>query len=401
MQAVGDRAFPVTILTHEGGGPPPHEQTLSQLLTDFFTSAGVGVHTMVFAGDLENSQDKRKGPHAHLTLVDVQPQRYCAALSFHCPQNEVDKRKMTGAVFTWPSHSEVHKVSLHQIVRRCKLAIVLACSGDQVIEDYLKATRFEHEQFPDMLVCNAPEMSSATTEILSALLLNIVDSDLAMQPRVAGVAQPREAGEVYRAVRAAIVRIFQIVKLFDADHDGFWRFLKQVGCINDLTLLKQQQQLGYPRRLDDDGHSRFRIPVSVNTYRDDNLIGDKVHNIPQHVLEQFRALQLVCKRRPEELVGQKRKPGDDMIYRENWLSVDPLVPADGADKSIDRFLREYVHPPPAAEDVFAPPPAAEVVFAPPPPDQDAHMPRLNLLLARLLLATPPHSPARHTPHIFQ
>jgi hypothetical protein len=31
----------------------PHEQALSQLLTDFFSSAGVGVHTLVLAGDLE------------------------------------------------------------------------------------------------------------------------------------------------------------------------------------------------------------------------------------------------------------------------------------------------------------------------------------------------------------
>lgn len=190
-----------------------------------------------------------------------------------------------------------------------------------------------------MLVRNAPEMSSATTEILTVLLLNIVDSDLAMQPRVTGVVQPREAGEVYRAVRAAIVRIFQIVKLFDADHDGFWRFLKQVGCVNDLTVLKQRQQLGYPRRLDDDGKSRFRIPVIVNTYCEDNLIGDKVYNIPRHVLEQFRTLELVWKKPPKELVGEKRKtPDEDTIYRENWLSVDPLVPVDGADQSIDQFL---------------------------------------------------------------
>jgi hypothetical protein len=58
------RVYPVTILTHEGGGGPPYEQTLSQMLTDFFCAAEVGVHTMMLAKDL-----MRMGESARLTLV--------------------------------------------------------------------------------------------------------------------------------------------------------------------------------------------------------------------------------------------------------------------------------------------------------------------------------------------
>ena len=252
MQAGRDRYFPVTILTHEGGGPPPHEQALSQLLTDFFSSAGVGVHTLVLAGDLKRESDKRPGPHAHLTLVDSELHRkecvqttrdmmnqftqvmflqchgiarkdpyHKSALHFACPKNEVDAAiNSNQVVFAWPTLHQMSAVSLHHIVGKCNLAIVLACNGDDVIEDYLKAAS-RLPSFPDMLVCNAPEMSSATGEIFTLLLLNIVDSDLAKHPH--------NPHEVYRAVKAAILRIFQIVKLFDTDHSGFWGFLKQVG----------------------------------------------------------------------------------------------------------------------------------------------------------------------------
>ena len=391
MQAGPDRYFPVTILTHEGGGPPPHEQALSQLLTDFFSSAGVGVHTLVLAGDLEKSADRSGGRHAHLTLVDSQLYKkecvqttgdmtnqltqvmflqchgiaktihHSAGLYFGCPKNEVeDPKKMnrTQTVLAWPTEKQKLAVSLNQIVGKCNLAIVLACNGDDVIEDYLKAAS-RLPFFPDMLVCNAPEMSSGTGEIFTVLLLNIVDSDLAKHPH--------NPHEVYRAVKAAIVRIFQIVKLFGTDHRGFWEFLKQVGCVNDLRVLKQRQQLEYPKRYDDDDKPRFRIPVSANMYGEYNSINGIEYDIPLHLLEQFRALELVCKR-------QKRKTSDDdMIDRVNWRSVDAIVLTDGTDRWIDQYLREYV---PA-------PPASEFVSAPSPPDQETHMPGVNLLLTQL------------------
>ena len=384
MQAAPARSYPVTILTHEGGGPPPHEQTLSQLLTDFFTSAGVGVHTLVLAGDLKRESDKRAGPHAHLSLVESELHRkecvqttqdmtnqftqvmflqchgvakragkYNAALNFACPQNEVDiVSNSTKFVFAWPTLNQMSAVSLHDVVGKCNLAIVLACNGDDVIADYVKAaSRFD--AFPDMLVCNAPEMSNAAGEILTVLLLNIVDSNLGTE---------RGGFQVYNTVRAAIVRIFQIVKLFGTDHDGFWGFLKQVGCVNDLCELKQGQQLPYPKRFDGGDRRLFRIPVSTNTYGEINMMKDKEVDIPQHVLEQFRALELVYR-------GRKRDGEEEhKIEKLNWSNVPALVPA--ADTCIDKYLREYV-----------PSRAPQFVPAPPAPEE-AHM-RISALLARL------------------
>lgn len=399
MQAAPERAFPVTILTHEGGGPPPHEQTLSQLLTDLFTSAGVGVHTLVLAGDLAKSVDRRSGLNALLTLVDSElHKKECvpttgymkmkkqttevmflqchgitrrepckAALCFRCEQNEVDtsRHKSTQALFACPTQEQAQNpwvVSLHSVVQGCKLAILLACAGDQVIEDYLKSVG--SAEFPDMLVCNAPLMSSATTEILTAMLVNIVDSDLA---------HTRQAGDVYQTVRAAIVRIFQIVKLFGTDHDGFWGFLKQAGYVNYLSELKQRQQLGYPRRYTWEGDDpRYRIYVSNNTYREKNMINQTLYELPQHVFEQFRALQLVCKRHEPELEQplkrQKSERVDDFAYRIDCSTVSPIVLGIA-----DKYLQDYV-PPPAPADSF--------MAAPPVVDNEAHM-RISALLARM------------------
>ena len=389
MQAAPERAFPVTILTHEGGGPPPHEQTLSQLLTDLFTSAGVGVHTLVLAGDLA-----KYCLDANLILVDselhkkecvqnawymqnqttevmflqchgIERSEKCnAALCFRCGKNEADTpiNKGQQALLAFPMQGQEKAISLHNVVKTCKLAIVLACSGDQVIEDYLQAVG--SAEFPDMLVCNAQLMSSATTEILTAMLMNIVDSDLAYT---------RQAGDVYQTVRAAIVRIFQIVKLFGTDHDGFWGFLKQAGYVNYLSELKQRQQLGYPRRYTWEGDDpRYRIYVSNNTYRKKNMIDKTLYELPQHVFEQFRALQLVCKRHEPELEQplkrQKSERVDDFAYRIDWSTVPPIV-LGGADK----YLQDYV-PPPAPADSF--------MAAPPVVDNEAHM-RISALLARM------------------
>ena len=80
-----------------------------------------------------------------------------------------------------------------------------------------------------------------TVEIYMALLINILDSQMnfsvsgGVRKDYNGTPTPREEGVVYDNVRAAIIRIFEIVKLFQNDHAGFWSFLQHVGCITDNT----------------------------------------------------------------------------------------------------------------------------------------------------------------------
>ncbi len=126
--------------------------------------------------------------------------------------------------------------------------------------------------------------------------------------------------------------------------------------------------------------------MSANTYGEVNKINDKEYNTPQHVLEQFRALELVYRR------NKRNDEDEDKIEKLNWSNVCRLVPAAGADRFIDKYLREYVPPAPAPPDssmaartphefVPAPPPPDEFVPAPSPPDEACM--RISALLARM------------------
>lgn len=350
-----DRPYAVTILTHEGG-KPPLEQSIVQLLTDFFLCARVRLHTYVIASDLENSSDKRNGAHAHLTLVDSdlhkkecvqetndiprnqvsevmflqchgvprnkQKMRPFAGLQFKCPRNKVTESLEKQVVWTWTPPIVMPKVNLHDIVGKTRLAIVLACHGDQVIEDYLKAVG--DKPFPDMLIFNLTTIYNPTIEILTSLLVNIMDSELVS--RVPQVSHDGtickcnyEDGVVYEVVRAAIMRIFQILKVFDGDPRGFWGFLQSVQCISDTRIQKQRQQLVYPKRYDVNDFPNFRTAASVSTYT--------VAMHPEKIYFELKSMQLVSR-------GENRA-----VVREDWTTVAPIEVADSGD--VDKYLREY------------------------------------------------------------
>jgi hypothetical protein len=191
----------------------------------------------VLAGDLQNSSDKRNAAHAHLTLVDAdfhkkecvqsteaftgqtsevmflqchgierneEKQHPCSGLIFRCSRNKVTEMEMTKTVWTRPPLNMQEAVTLHEVVRGCQLAIALACTGNQLKEDYLKVVG--GKKFPDMLICNTDEIHSDTIEIFTVLLINMLDSK--MEKYNPG------PGEVYREVKEAIIRIFQIVQVF-------------------------------------------------------------------------------------------------------------------------------------------------------------------------------------------
>jgi hypothetical protein len=212
--------------------------------------------------------------------------------------------------------SDTHKVEplnkheavcLHEVVKGCRLAIVLACRGNQLKEDYLNVVR-RKTKFPDMLICNTDEIHSDTFEIFTVFLVNMLDSNISRYKV--------DKDELYREVRAPIIRIFQIVQVFKGHPMEFWGFLESVGCISDIRSQKRRQQLQYPRRMD---HVvRFRTASSVYSY----WVGDN----PRIVFEQFQSLQLVCK-------------GDVGAVEVDWTTVPPIETA-AVDENIDKYLRE-------------------------------------------------------------
>jgi hypothetical protein len=310
----------------------------------------------VVASDLKNSSDKRNGAHAHLTLVDSDLyQKECvqttddiprnlvsevmflqchgvardekkhrpyAGLQFKCPRNKVAESLEKQVVWTWTPINIFPKVNLRDIVGKTRLAIVLACHGDQVIEDYLKTVG--DKPFPDMLIFNLTTIYNPTIEILTSLLVNIMDSELVTRvpqilPNGAMCKCNYEDGAVYEVVRAAIIRIFQIVKVFDGEARGFWGFLQSVQCISDTRIQKQRQQLVYPKRYDENDFPNFRTAVSVSTYT--------VAMHPEKFYFELKSMQLVSR-------GENRA-----VVCEDWTTVVPIDVAYSG--HIDKYLREY------------------------------------------------------------
>jgi len=375
-----DKPYAVTILTHEAGAPPL-DQSVTQMLTDFLLSANVRLHTYVVASDLAKSAgiDTK---HAHLTLVDSHLyKKECvqttldipknlfsevmflqchgrsrdetqhipyAGLQFRCPRNNVAKSLTTQVVWTQVPAFAPPQALLHEIVGRTRLAIILACHGDQVIQDYLKTVN--HKPFPDMLIFNIDTVWNQAIEIYMSLLLNIVDSELVArvpQRQSNGTIskQNYEHGVVYDVVRAAITRIFQIVKLFDGEPRQFWDFLQNVQCVTDTRTLKQRQQLVFPKRYIVTDPPSFRTAASASTY----IVAEH----PERVYFQMKAMQLVSR-------GE-----NNTVVREDWTTVAPIQVADSGE--VDQFLREYQE---TQQTTYMP--------APSPPDVDSQLTRSQL-----------------------
>ncbi len=251
----GEEPFQVTIFTHESGRPPLEQTIVSAQERVCANHTGIQASAEI------------RGHVSSVSWYREKQRRPFAGLVFRCERNYITELETTQTVWTRPPANLQQPVTLHEIVGGgvCRLAIVLACCGDELIEDYLKAMGTNN--FPDMLICNTNEIHSDTAEILTVLLINminILDSNM--------VSHAPGPEMVYTSVRAAIVKVFQILKLFEGYHMQFWSFLQNVGCISDIRLQKQRQQLEYRRRLPNDDIPRFRTAASVNTRNEYNLV---------------------------------------------------------------------------------------------------------------------------------
>ena len=160
-----------------------------------------------------------------------------SGLNFRCCGRRTSFKE--SGVYAKTYDVEPDAVTLDSVIERCKLAMLLTCCGDQLVTDYVRGARVG-QQFPDLLVCQDPNIDMITTEIYMVLFMNILDSNIYFKPK---------DNQVYEEVSMTIKMIFQIVRLFRDDHYSFWLFLKHVGCITDNTDEKNRQELSYLRRL--------------------------------------------------------------------------------------------------------------------------------------------------------
>ena len=230
--------YQVAILTHEAT-EIPFEETIADELTQFFVSAGVSLHTTILVYDLEYAMGQKRNAEGkkrdHLTLVNYAGYlKECvesaeqfkgqvadvvialchgsarqgplpAALCFRCHNkpgasfkdsvyaNEIaDARSYDGRA-----------VKLHSVIRKSKLAIMLNCAGDQLLQDYVYTAR-KGDTYPDVLIYNGPTISTYTVEIYMVLLVNILDSQMnfsGVQDDYNETPTPRAAGVVKKRAR--------------------------------------------------------------------------------------------------------------------------------------------------------------------------------------------------------
>ncbi len=72
---------------------------------------------------------------------------------------------------------EGRAVRLHSVIRKSKLAIMLNCAGDQLLQDYVYTAR-KTDTYPDVLIYNGRTIPMYTVEIYMVLLVNILDSQM-------------------------------------------------------------------------------------------------------------------------------------------------------------------------------------------------------------------------------
>ncbi len=343
------KRFGLTIFTYESAFFP-FEQTIVELLTQFFVGVEAPIQTYILTEDLSRFYNYGSGGN-ELTLVresdyrkvDVEKTKMFAGkssevifmschgfgagtepitpagLSFRCENNNINKHQSAKQT-VWAkdpggAYDDEDKVTLHEVVQNCRLAIVLGCDGDELMRDYLSA-RGQKGLFPDMLICNGP-VWGASMQIFMILLIHILDSEINFEG-------PPAHDAVYLAFRKGIRRIFQIVQLFKSDHLGFWTFLETIGCVTKNDVEKHKQQLAYPsNRLGKDPH--FRIYGTAFTY-DRGYSGS-------WLLEDFQKLELVTYN------------GEAYPYREDYKRIPEIRISN--DTNIDRYLRKWIndHPP--------------------------------------------------------
>jgi len=352
------QACQVAILTHFAT-EIPFAATTEELLTQLFVDAGVTLHTSVVVEELEYVVgEKRVVGNKRLALVDHNGyKKECvestagfvgqnaevvialchgsergahktASLCFKCDNRGVAsfadrvwakrlwKDRKTKPVALTQNGAGEKAVTLHSVIKMAKLAILLTCNGDVLLQDYVYSEEREGMKHPDLLIYNGKDLCTYTLEIYMALFVNIMDSTMNFA---------RNPSIVHPSFYNTIMRIFEIVKIFGDDHMSFWTFLQHLGCITDNADEKDRQELPYPRaRLGD--NSRFRVYGRVCAYA-------YKKTFPQTLLREFKRIQLIsC------------LPPTDGVYENEVIdctTVPDMIFKTSNNDKIYRFLKRY------------------------------------------------------------
>jgi hypothetical protein len=222
--------------------------------------------------------------------------------------------------------------TLADVTARSKLAIVLSCRGNQILEDFLSD---DPTNFTDMLLCDKEVIDNQSFCIFFVLLVNLIDSDLPRRPlREIQYTYNKSYPKMHEVVKRNIQRIFQIVKKFGTTSESFWGFLEKSGFVSSLWKFKARQGLPNIRRNADLYYRVLGIPWNFELrFKKDGEVEHK----KQTILDDFKALKLV------RWDAEKKE-----VVRENWESVfdkpldvyQKLIPGDTDGASSKKRHRE-------------------------------------------------------------
>lgn len=233
-----------------------------------------------------------------------------AGLCFRCESRGLGTQETS--VYAKPFDEIPNCVTLHSVIKYCKLAILLCCSGKDVLTSYFQhISESRSGTYPEILFCDTEFIYSSTIEIYMVLLINILDSELT------------DVEFTHHDTRKAIVRIMQIVKLFGDDHIGFWLYLQQVGCITSTQDEKDRQQLAYPHRQ--------ILDHSIGVYG--CVCNFPIGTFPRTLFEEFKAIKLI----KFTFTGQTLN-GE---YTTCSNVPDIQLTNDQNQSRVDKFLRQY------------------------------------------------------------
>jgi hypothetical protein len=187
--------------------------------------------------------------------------------------------------------------TLADVTARSKLAIVLCCRGDEILQDFLSDGP---TGFTDMLICDREDMDNQSFCIFFVLLVNLIDSDVSNRPLSEfQYTFGRRDVTIDEVVKRNIRRIFQIVRQFGTTDESswwtaaesFWDFLKKSGCVSSLATVKANQGLENSREKTDQYYRVSGIPWNFALRSDSKDSGLEYKN--QTILDDFKALKLV------------------------------------------------------------------------------------------------------------
>jgi hypothetical protein len=295
----------ITILTHESLSPP-YDETVVDMLTGNCKLYSKSIQTLICV-DTVPSQDttaKTFQKYAvlidedkyHKTLIDntsvfIGPHAqeahsgimilichgvastldHCALLRFSDKTGPANDRMNISAC----EKMGCTDVKLKDVICKSELVFLLCCHGDEIVPQYLTEAAIPG---PDIVSFDEPAVQRITYHIFFEWLFNLVESELGT----------RYYQSYNATVKACIMQMMSIVKLFQNDDNAFWKFLKTTGMMSDAREVKKMQELRRPLFYNKYQNLK-RFPGQFMAYVD----GNEDEQIEYNLLKDFTSLCLV------------------------------------------------------------------------------------------------------------